>query len=93
MIVSSLTTSHNLYASRESFLTYYSLTKLNKSVLRNIYKSLVGDCSAATSIVESGIDKRVAQTLFHLDDPEFSYDFNGNHGSSKFNTFWEELVL
>ena len=99
-LVSSLNTSHNLYASRETrkeFLDlYYSLTKVNKSVLRNIYKSLVGDCSAAAAVAESGIDERVAEALLWLDDPEFFYDLrklNGNPGSSKFNAFWEELGL
>ena len=99
-LVTSLNTTHNLYASREmrkEFLDrYYSLTKVNKSVLRNIYKSLVGDCSAAASVAESGIDDQVAEALFRLDDPEFFYDLrrlNNNPGSSKFNTFWEELGL
>jgi len=62
-LVSSLNTSHNLYGSREmrkEFLDrYYSLTKVNK---RNSYKSLVSDCSAATSVAQSCIDDQVVLT-------------------------------
>lgn len=59
---------------REFLDKYHTLAKTNKSVLRNIYKSLMGDCSAAASIAEKSVDDRVAEALFNLDDPDFIYD-------------------
>ena len=57
---------------REFLDRYHRLAKASKSVLRNIYKSLMGDCSAATSDTEKATDERVAEALFQLDDPEIT---------------------
>ena len=55
-LVSKLNESQKSYASREmrkEFLDhYYKFAKVKKSVLRNIYKNLTGDCSSASSEVE-----------------------------------------
>ena len=98
-LVIRLTEQHKVFASREmrrEFLDkYHTLAKTNKSVLRNIYKSLMGDCSAAASIAEKGVDDRVAEALFNLDDPDFIYDLrqlNGNPGCSKFDVFWLWMI-
>ena len=97
-LVTHLTEQHKVFASRKmrrEFLDkYHTLVKTSKSVLRNIYKSLMADCSAAASAAEKSIDDRVAEALLNLDDPSFIYDLrqlNGNPGSSKFDVFWEEL--
>lgn len=77
-LISKLNESQKFYSSREvrkEFLDrYYWLAKTSKSVLRNVYKSLTGDCSAATSEAEKATDERVAEALFQLDDAEIIYD-------------------
>ena len=71
-LVTRLTEQHKVFASREMrrefFDKYHTLAKASKSVLRNIYKSLMDDCSAAASVAEKSIDDRVAETLLNLDD-------------------------
>jgi len=97
-LVAKLNNCYNVFATREirkQFLDkYYAQAKISKCFLRNIYKSLMGDCSAAVSADERAVDDRVAEALFQLNDPAFIYDLrklNGNPGSTKFDTFWEEL--
>ena len=97
-LVTHLTEQHKVFASREmrrEFLDkYHTLVKTSKSMLWNIYKSLMADCSAAASAAEKSIDDRVAEALLNLDNLSFIYDLrqlNGNPGSSKFDVFWEEL--
>ena len=99
-LVTQLTEQHKVFASREMkrefFDKYHTLAKASKSVLRNIYKSLMDDCSAASSSAERIVDDHVAEALLNLDDPDFIYDLrqlNDNPGSSKFDVFWEELGL
>ena len=62
-----------------------------KSVLRVLYKDLVGDCSASANLNESAVDERVA-TLLELEEPSLVYDlrdhFNGKQ--SKFDVFWQK---
>ena len=72
----------------EKFGLVTLLTK--KSVLRHLYKDLVGDCSASANLSESEIDERVA-TLFELEEPSLVYDLR-EHSSgrqSKFDVFWQ----
>ena len=61
---------------------------VKKSVLRHLYKDLVGDCSASVNLSESEIDERVA-ALFELEEPSLVYDlcdhFSGRQ--SKFDVF------
>ena len=59
---------------REFLDKYHTLVKTSKSVLCNIYKSLMADCSAAASTAEKSIDDRVAEALLNLDDPSFIYE-------------------
>ena len=62
-----------------------------KSVLRHLYKSLVGDSSASTILSEAEIDTRVA-TLFELEEPGLGYNFRNHYSGqlSKFEVFWEK---
>ena len=77
-LVTRLSEQHKVFASREmrrEFLDkYHTLAKTSKSVLRNIYKALMEDCSAASSAAEKSIDDRVAVALLSLDDPNFIND-------------------
>ena len=98
-IISKLTSSQSKYASRAmqtDFLDKYSrLSKAPKSVLRNIYKSLVGDASSSNCVAEKEIDERVSKALLDLDDTEIIMDLremNGNPKSTKFDAFWNELA-
>ena len=62
-----------------------------KSVLRHLYKSLVGDSSASTNLSEAEIDTRVA-TLFELEEPGLVYDLRDHYSGrqSKFEVFWQK---
>ena len=74
---------------------YDRLASTTKGVLRNIYRSLVGDESAASSQNEKDIDERIAEVL-ELGDPEILLDLrslNGNVKSDMFDVFWNELSL
>ena len=65
-------------------------------MLRNIYRSLVGDGSTSNCAAEAAIDERVATALLEQDDPDIVIDLrrlNGNPQSTKFDLFWEELEL
>ena len=61
-----------------------------KSVLRHLYKDLVGDCSASANLSESEIDERVA-ALFELEEPSLVYDLRDHFSGrqSKFDVFWQ----
>ena len=62
-----------------------------KSVLRHLYKDLVGDCSASANLSESEIDERVA-ALFELEEPSLVYDLRDHFSGrqSKFDIFWQK---
>ena len=61
-----------------------------KSVLRHLYKDLVGDCSASVNLSESEIDERVA-ALFELEELSLVYDLRDHFSGrqSKFDVFWQ----
>ena len=62
-----------------------------KSVLRHLYKSLVGDSAASTNLSEAEIDTRVA-TLFEREEPGLVYDLRHHYSGrqSKFELFWQK---
>ena len=85
---------NNLFrAMRREFLNRYScLVKVPKMVLRNIYRTLLQDCSAAEYASEAQVDERVAKAVVQLDDPEIIMDLrklNGNPNSTTFDPFWK----
>ena len=97
-IIAKLTLNQSTYATRamrkEFIDKYNSLAKTPKSILRNIYKTLVGDDSSGTCSVEKEVDDCVVQALLELDDPQIVIDMremNGNPKSTRFNQFWQEL--
>ena len=82
-------------AMRRDFLQWYNnrLVKTPKSVLRNIYRTLLNDGSQASCSVEAEVDERVAKAIVNLDDPEIVLDLcsmNGKPNSSHFHQFWAE---
>ena len=82
-------------AMRMDFLDkYYRLSKTPKSILRNIYKTLVGDSSSSNYVAEKEVDERVSKALLDVDDTQIIMDLremNGNLHSAKFDAFWSEL--
>jgi len=84
-------------AMRREFLSKYSqLVKVPKMVLRNIYRTLLQDCSSAEYASEAQVDERVAKAVVELDDPEIIMDLrqmNGNPKATTFDVFWQELQL
>ena len=62
-------------ALRRDFLLKYSrLTKNPKSILRNIYRTLLSDGSAASCQVEAEIDNCVAKAILEINDPQIILD-------------------
>lgn len=91
IIIAQLNNSQKLYFTRD-LATKTSLK--SKSVLRNIFRSLVNDESAPSSHVEAEVDGRLAKFLLDMDDPDIVLDLrklNGKPSSSKFDAFWLEL--
>ena len=82
-------------AMRHDFLQKYNrLVKTPKSVLRNIYRTLLNDGSQTSCSVEAEVDERVAKAVVNLDDPEIVLDLrstNGKPNSTRFDQFWAEL--
>ena len=93
-----LTSQQTKYSTRalccDFLLKYSRLTKVPKSILRNVYRTLLSDGSAASSQVEAEVDSRVAQAILKVNDPDIILDlreYNGKVNSSHFDKFWEEL--
>ena len=53
---------------------YKRLSKTPKSILCNIYKTLVGDVSSSSCTAEKEIDERVTKVLLDLDDTQIIMD-------------------
>ena len=93
----SLNSKQKVYSTRQmhkDFIVKYNrFVKAPTSVLRHMYKELVHDSSAATSIVEHVIDERVAEVIAEVQDPEIILDLRKNNGKvqSSFDDFWAEL--
>ena len=62
---------------------------VKESVLKHVYKDLAGDVSAADTLSQAEVYKRVS-TFFELEDPDLMYDlqelYAGRH--TKFDLFW-----
>ena len=95
--ISLLNSKQKVYSTREMrkdvIVKYNRFVKAPTSVVRHMYKELVHDSSAATSIVEQVIDERVAEVIAEVQDPEIILDLRKNNGKvqSSFDDFWAEL--
>ena len=85
------------YATRDmkkTFIEKYSdAAKCPTIVLRSIFQELTEDSSAASSSKEAEVDLRVTQFLLSCDHTHLILDLqslNGQPGSTKFDTFWDE---
>ena len=82
-------------AMRRHFLQRYNrLVKTPKSVLCNIYCTLLNNGSRPSCSVEAEVDERVAKAVVNLDDPEIVLDLrttNRKPSSTHFDQFWAEL--
>ena len=96
--IAQLNESQRIFCTRElrkEFLDKYTHLALktslkSKSVLHNIFRTLVHDDSAASSHIEAAVDDRLAKYLLNLDDPDIVLDMrklNGRPFSSKFDMF------
>ena len=79
---------------KKTFIERYTdVANCRTMVLRNIFRELTQDCSAAASSKEAEIDDRVAQFLLSSDDTDLVLDLralNGQPGNTKFDAFWAE---
>ena len=76
---------------REAFEMFCLATPTTKkSVLRHLYKELVGDSSASANLQQAEIDERVS-AMFELEEPSLVYDLRHHYGGqqSKFDIFWD----
>ena len=82
-------------AMKKEFIDKYSQrVKIPKMVLRNLFRELSGDLSSSETAEQRIIDERVAEFLVTSDDPFILLDMralNGKPGSTKFDTFWDEV--
>ena len=81
---------HTRAMRREAFEMFgLASPSTKKSVLRHLYKELVGDNSASTNLDQAEIDERVA-AMFELEEPSLVHDLRDHYGGqkSKFDTFW-----
>ena len=63
-------------------------------MLRNIFRTLLQDSSAAEYASQAEEDEHVAKAVLRFDDPELVLDLrqaNGNPQSAIFDVFWQEL--
>lgn len=62
-----------------------------KSVVRHLYKDLVGDASASCNLSESEIDERVAAVV-ELEEPSLAFDLRDHFSGrqSQFEMFWQK---
>ena len=68
--------------------------QVSKSVLHNIYHTLLNDGTSAFCSAEAQADEHVARAVVNLDDPEIVLDLrrmNGKAQSSLFDALWSEL--
>ena len=79
-------------AMRAEFISSFGrVTGVKSAVLREAYRRLTGDCSAARTVNEEGVDKRVCEFL-QLEDPDLIFDLRVNNKgqSEKYEQFLEE---
>lgn len=81
---------------RGEFLDRYkALVKIPQNVLRNMYRTLAGDSSAAETASQKEVDERLLEAL-PLDDSDILLDLhklNGNVKSSNLMHFGMSLML
>jgi hypothetical protein len=79
---------------RKDFISRYrQFVKAPVGILRHMYKELIHDNSAASSLIEQGVDERVAKAVMELEDPDVVIDLRKNNGkvALSFEDFWTEL--
>jgi hypothetical protein len=76
---------------RQEFYDMYGRIspKTKPYILRSIYNSLTGDCSAARTTSEEEINQHAAETL-SMEDPDILVDLRklNNNGKDNFDVFW-----
>nr|XP_022308033.1 uncharacterized protein LOC111114036 [Crassostrea virginica] len=86
-----------IYATRamsNEFINRYSKTGTKPAILRDMYRFLTRDASAAVSSDERAVDDRVLEFLLQSDAPEMFYDLRKNNGrpkDTKLDPFWNAL--
>lgn len=81
-------------AMRNEFMNCYSKTVTKPAILRDMYRFLTRDASAAVSSGERAVDDRVLEFLLQADAPEMFYDLRKNNGRPKdasLDPFWDAL--
>ena len=80
---------------RRVFLSRYNLVAdIAKMMLRNIFRTLLHDSSAAKYASQAEVDEDIAKAVLRFDDPELVLDLrraNGNPQSAIFYVFWQQL--
>ena len=90
---------YHTHAMRASLLSKFGWIspKIPSAALRNFYKSLTGDCSAASNLTEMEIDKRVQLVLeMEPEEPSTIFDLhalNSSQDRAKFDAFWEQCSM
>ena len=73
--LTSMQVKYSTRAMRRDFLQKYSQrVSIPKCLLRNMYRTLLNDGSAAITSDQAAVDERVAQALLEVDDPDIIID-------------------
>ncbi len=84
-------------AVRRDFLNknnYHRIAKIPKMLLRNIFRTLLDDCTSPSYASEVVVDDRIARAILDFDDPDIVLDLrqaNGHPNSNAFDPFWHEV--
>ena len=97
-VISKLTEQQGFYSTRAMRRDYLEkdswLTRVSKMLLRNIYRTLLGDKASASCSAENEVDGRVVKALIQMSDSDIILDLwrsNGSTKSTTFDAFWNEL--
>ena len=89
--LTSMQVKYSTRAMRRDFLQKYSQrVSIPKCLLRNMYRTLLNDGSAAITSDQAAVDECVAQALLEVDDPDIIIDlrrFNGKVNNCQFDPF------
>ena len=81
-------------ASRKDFIDRYSeVERLTPSIMRDMWRTLTGDCSAPANAAEAKVDEQVLRFLACSDDENVIPDLRLSkpERDSRFQVFWDEV--
>ena len=90
-LVSKLPKYHSRAMTKEFLSKFGRVTSTSTAILREMYRTLVGDCSSSTNQTTEDIDNRVRE-YFETEDADLVIDLRVNNGrpGEKYSVFLDE---